>query len=62
MSAKPNKGGAQNIFSYCIVNLKSLEMQETPCHTVEAQFFDDSYEIWMSLEIQNNKELIALNV
>jgi hypothetical protein len=31
--------------SYLIINLKGLELQETSCHTQEAQYIDDSFEL-----------------
>jgi hypothetical protein len=30
--------------TYCLVNIKGLELQETSCHTREAQYIDDSFE------------------
>ena len=31
--------------TYYIVNIKGLELQETSCHTTEAQYIDDSFEL-----------------
>lgn len=31
--------------AYCIVNVKGLELQETSCHTREAQYIDESFEL-----------------
>ena len=30
--------------TYCLVNIKGLELQETSCHTREAQYIDDTFE------------------
>ena len=31
--------------TYCILNIKGLELQETSCHTREAQYIDDSFDL-----------------
>jgi hypothetical protein len=31
--------------SYLILNIKGLELQETSCHTVEAQYIDDTFDL-----------------
>jgi len=31
--------------SYLILNVKGLELQETSCHTQEAQYIDDSFDL-----------------
>lgn len=31
--------------SYCIINIKGLELQETSCHTRESQYIDDCFDL-----------------
>ncbi|CAJ0952890.1 unnamed protein product [Ranitomeya imitator] len=46
-------------YSYCCVNIKGLELQETSCHTAEARRVDEVFE--MAFEQAENSGRLALN-
>ncbi|XP_050808482.1 pecanex-like protein 4 isoform X1 [Gopherus flavomarginatus] len=46
-------------FTYCCVNIKGLELQETSCHTAEAHRVDEVFE--MAFEHQEHAETLSLN-
>ncbi|KAM9148857.1 pecanex-like protein 4 isoform 2-T4 [Pangshura tecta] len=46
-------------FTYCCVNIKGLELQETSCHTAEAHRVDEVFE--MAFEHQEHAETFSLN-
>uniref|UniRef100_A0A8C5N1Z4 Pecanex-like protein n=1 Tax=Leptobrachium leishanense TaxID=445787 RepID=A0A8C5N1Z4_9ANUR len=46
-------------YSYCCINVKGLELQETSCHTVEARRVDEIFE--MAFEHMENTGRLALN-
>ncbi|XP_040267141.1 pecanex-like protein 4 [Bufo bufo] len=46
-------------YSYCCINIKGLELQETSCHTAEARRVDEVFE--MAFEQAENSGRLALN-
>nr|XP_004649291.2 pecanex-like protein 4 [Jaculus jaculus]XP_045010349.1 pecanex-like protein 4 [Jaculus jaculus]XP_045010350.1 pecanex-like protein 4 [Jaculus jaculus] len=46
-------------YTYCCVNIKGLELQETSCHTAEAQRVDEVFE--SAFEQEENVKLYSLN-
>lgn len=49
--------------SYLVINVKGLELQETSCHTVEAQYMDDKFELAFGncVGAQSNSVQLGLN-
>nr|XP_038969178.1 pecanex-like protein 4 [Rattus norvegicus] len=45
-------------YTYCCINVKGLELQETSCHTAEAQRFDEVFE---SAFQQEHPQVCSLN-
>ncbi|NWX82752.1 PCX4 protein, partial [Nothoprocta pentlandii] len=46
-------------FTYCCVNIKGLELQETSCHAAEAHRVDEIFE--MAFEHQEHTKIVSLN-
>ncbi|KAM8807238.1 pecanex-like protein 4 [Eudromia elegans] len=46
-------------FTYCCVNIKGLELQETSCHAAEAHRVDEVFE--MAFEHQDHTKIVSLN-
>ncbi|XP_067847994.1 pecanex-like protein 4 isoform X2 [Heptranchias perlo] len=46
-------------FSYCCINIKGLELQETSCHTAEARRVDEMFE--MTFEQDNRAKTCSVN-
>nr|XP_034960042.1 pecanex-like protein 4 [Zootoca vivipara] len=46
-------------FTYCCLNIKGLELQETSCHTAEAHKVDEMFE--MAFEYEERRNILSLN-